>query len=728
MILVIAEKPSLGRAIADAIPGNATTKDGCIYKGNYVITWVFGHLLTLKSPSDYDEKYKTWALDALPINFENWELKIDDDNNKTSGISKRQRVEQIGALLKQSESVIHAGDPDEEGQLLVDEILRLFRYSKPVMRLNTSDTTVGALRKALKNMVDNRTREAEGWSAYARSVADLLIGVNMSRFFTLTNEVDLLSVGRVQTPTLGLVVKRDYAIENHIKTYYYNIFATLDIDGKEVTALFKPRKDNPHLTDGKILSKTYADSIANNLRGHSLDKIEITKEIVTEAPPLPFNLVKLQTYCAKMFGYSPQEVMDITQSLRETHTAITYNRSDCQYLSDEHFKEAPATMQQVIQNINFKPQELDMSIKSKCFNAANITAHHAIIPTNKACDIRKMSEQERNVYLAICKYYMAQFMPPAKKRRTSLKTVFSNGDGLTATSTETIELGYISIFKEIKVEDPSVLSKFDEGIYKGKITSTEVKESETKPPARYTEASLNEDMTRIARYVDDPQIKELLLKKDKDKKGENGSIGTTATRTLIISTLLNRGYIEKKGKHIISTTLGREFYRILPDELKKPDMTAKWWVIQEEIKQGTKTPADLQNNVLQSIRDIIASPHPSVDYNLIPKQSRGGIGVCPLCGNSIIENKVAFGCSNYKNGCKFTIWKKPKLPSFAKKTITAANVKSWLQGKPVRMTNLISRTGKTFTANVSLKIDPAAPCGTSFELTFPQQRQSIKRK
>ena len=231
MILVIAEKPSLGRDIADALPGSKHGSDRrYIQKGDYIITWVFGHMLSLKEPEDYDKKYKKWSLEQLPVYFPNWGQKIGEDSNNGKFESKAARVELIGELLEKSDSVIHAGDPDEEGQLLIDELLRWFNYKKPVMRLDTGDTTQGGLKKALSRMKDNKECEKEGMSAYARSVADLMVGVNMSRFFSCLNTGVLLTVGRVQTPTLGLVVARDMQIEGHEKTVYYDVMADLDTE------------------------------------------------------------------------------------------------------------------------------------------------------------------------------------------------------------------------------------------------------------------------------------------------------------------------------------------------------------------------------------------------------------------------------------------------------------------------------------------------------------------
>lgn len=724
MILVIAEKPVLGKAIADALPGTAAMKNGCIYKGDYIVTWVFGHMLSLKEPEDYDIGYKSWNINSLPIFFKDWQVKIGKDGNLNKGqISKSQRVNQIGNLLKQADEVIHAGDPDDEGQLLIDELLRWFNYKGIVKRLDTANTTLAAMKKALLHMTDNKPHEPYGWSAYARSVADLMVGINMSRLFSCKNQT-LLTIGRVQTPTLGLVVNRDLAIEGHHKQKYYTIACDINFNNDTVQADFIPSKTDSNLVDGHILSKEYAEQICNRLKGQILKNINITKKIVYEAPPLPFNLVKLQTYCSGKFGYSPQQVLDITQSLRENHKAITYNRSDCQYLSEEHYKEAPVTMKAVIMNIRYKPKSLDMNLKSKCFDSSKISAHFAIIPTNQKVNLDKLSEAEKNVYLAICKYYIAQFMPKAKKEQTNLSIELGNGEAIKAVSTVIIEQGYRSIFNEAEKDKASNLSKMPEGIYSGKITDTDIAEKETKPPSRYTKASLNEDMTCISKYVKDPKIKQLLLSKDEGKEGERGSIGTSATRSSIIESLVKRGFLREDGKKVISTALGRELYRILPDEIKKADMTAEWWAIQEEIQNGTANYNKLIDSVYDTIKHIVANVdnYPVVNSSIIAIKKKGGavIGKCPRCGGDIIETKTGFCCSNWKEptNCKFNIWKKSKSPLFAKTTFTAATVKKLLSGQSVKMKKLVSKAGKEFEAEVKMKDDPSSQYGPSFDLIF----------
>ena len=714
--LVIAEKPSLGRAIADALPGKASGKDPII-KGDIQVTWLYGHILTLKEPEDYDEKYKKWNTDDLPIYFDNWGQKPSE--------SAKEKLEQIGQLLSEAENVIHAGDPDDEGQFLVDEVLNWFGYRGPVWRLDTGNTTLPALRKAMRQMKNNKGFVKNGESAYARAVSDMIVGVNMSRYFTKLNG-HLLTVGRVQTPTLGLVVDRDYQIENHIAQKYYTVEGIMEIDGKEVPVAVKLAKDDPRLEDGRLTDRSEADKIVKAITGAVYDDVLITKKEEEEDPPLPFNLVKLQTYCGGKFGYDPKTVLGITQNLREKYSAITYNRSDCQYLTSDHFAEAPGTLKTVCENISFCPPELDPTIKSKAFNDSMISAHFAIIPSGKKVDLNALSKPERDVYLAICKYYMAQFLPPAKREKTNLKRDVTDVGTIVGNSSVITRDGYRAIFSELKEDSATPLSEIAPGKYTGKMLSASVAEKETKPPSRYTKTSLNEDMTRISKYVKDPEIKKLLLAKDEGKEGENGSIGTSATRSDIIENLVRRGYLRLEGKKLISTDVGREFYRMLPDELKKADMTAKWWTIQESIKAGTSGKSELPESVLQTCKEVMQKEYKKLES--VPANGRKEIGKCPRCGKPVIEGKVGFGCSGYKEGCKFVIWKNQKSGLFKNVTITEAMAKKLLSGGKVHSKKLYSPTkDKNFEADFKLA-DTGSQYGASYELEFTNKPGKGRKK
>lgn len=706
--LVIAEKKELASAIYDAIPGRGQKSEQMMQKGEYTITWCSGHLLRLKEPEDYDPAYKKWSLDMLPIYFPDWEVTIGKSTGR--GMNKGERLELIGELLLKCEMVIHAGDCDDEGQLIVDEVLRWHKYTGPVMRLNTSDTTEASLYRALRNMRPNDViLQREGWAAYARSVSDAIVGFNITRAMTLHNNVKL-TIGRVQTPTLGLVVYRDSLIEGYKKIKYFEVFSHVMFGTNDIIAIYVPSTNDPNLTDDRILSADYAKEVQNKLTDLALNSIVISKKKVLESPPLPFNLIKLQVYCSSKFGYD--NVMEITQSLRDKYKAITYNRSDCRYLGDEHFREAPNTVKYVLNNTGLNPAGLDTTIRSKCFDQSKISAHFAIIPTANNVDVSKMTEQEKNVYMAIAQRYLMQFLPPAEKMRTTLKAPLDDESYLIATSTEIVKPGYRAFVNgdseiESFTEDTSALSSIAAGQYNGSSQNPFITEKETKPPQRYTVASLKEDMTRISKYVKDPEAKRLLIEKDKDKEGENGSIGTTATRDLIVSNLIQNGFLTVQGKHVISTSMGRELYRVMPDDFRLADTTAKWWAIQECIKEGTAKPIDLIQSVLQVVKNFLEHPLPKLENGVC---NREPIGKCPACGGNIMEYKNAYGCSNWAkdgSGCNFVVGKKnPKFEPLAGVTISAKIMGALLQGKKLLVKSIPKKDGTgTYNAELALSAD-----------------------
>lgn len=682
--LIIAEKPELAKSIVNAIDGKLNKNDGYFEKGNYVVTWAYGHILRLKTPEEYDEENKNWDMKQLPIYFKNWSKIPIDKSRKQFNVIKK--------LINECDEIINAGDIDEEGQLLIDEIIEYCKFKGTVKRIQTSAFNEDYLKKALKNLEPNSKYETWGKSANARAIADYMVGINLSRYFSILNGTTL-SVGRVQTPTLGLVVNRDLAIENHIKEIYYDGYSDIDINGNIVRSKLE-HKDNITFKNSEEL-KQILDSFLNRKL-----QVSIKKQIKNENAPLPFNLTKLQSHISKKYKIKPDETLKITQDLREKYHAITYNRSDSQYLNEEHYKEAPGVIKKVLYNLNLK-LNLDYNNlpHSKCFDDSKVTAHHGIIPTAVDLDLSKMSEKEQKVYKEICLFYLIQFVEPVKKEVTYLETEEQQGYKFKASSTKILDEGFKKYLDRSNNEEESVLSKLREGQYSGSIIKNDIKEIETKPLARYTQASLIEDMTRISKYVDDPEIKEILKRKDKDKEGENGSIGTSATRASIIQNLIKRGYIKEEKDKVISTELGREYYKILPDEWKKADLTAKWWIIQEEIRDGKSEQDKLLDSILNDIKNILSTRDVS-KFKLKKnyKNDKTIVGQCPICGKDIIESTKSFYCSGFKNGCKFSIWK-----SIAGKKLTKTNIKQLLEnGITTEIKGFKSKSGKQFNAKLQI--------------------------
>lgn len=683
--LIIAEKPELAKSIVNAIDGKLNKNDGYFEKGNYVVTWAYGHILRLKTPEEYDKDNKSWDMKQLPIYFKNWgKIPIDKSRKQFNVIKK---------LINECDEIINAGDIDEEGQLLIDEIIEYCKFKGTVKRIQTSAFNEDYLKKALKNLEPNSKYETWGKSANARAIADYMVGINLSRYFSILNGTTL-SVGRVQTPTLGLVVNRDLAIENHIKEIYYDGYSDIDINGNIVKSKLE-HKDNITFKNSEEL-KQILDSFLNRKL-----QVSIKKQIKNENAPLPFNLTKLQSHISKKYKIKPDETLKITQDLREKYHAITYNRSDSQYLNEEHYKEAPGVIKKVLSNLNLK-LNLDYNNlpHSKCFDDSKVTAHHGIIPTAVDLDLSKMSEKEQKVYKEISLFYLIQFVEVVKKEVTYLETEEQQGYKFKASSTKILDEGFKKYLERSNNEDEeSVLSRIKDGQYSGTIIKNDIKEIETKPLARYTQASLIEDMTRISKYVDDPEIKEILKRKDKDKEGENGSIGTSATRASIIQNLIKRGYIKEEKDKVISTELGREYYKILPDEWKRADLTAKWWIIQEEIRDGKSEQDKLLDSILNDIKNILSTRDVSkfkLQKNY--KNDKTIVGQCPICGKDIIESTKSFYCSGFKDGCNFSIWK-----SIAGKKLTKTNIKQLLEnGITTEIKGFKSKSGKQFNAKLQI--------------------------
>ena len=395
--LIIAEKPELGRAIAAAIDGSGKEVRGVIRKQNVIITWAYGHLLRLCEPDEYDGKYKKWKKEDLPICFENWKL-VPDGN-------KKDRVEQIMALMQECDQIIHAGDPDDEGQFLIDEILDYAQNEKPVKRVYINDNTPANIKKAFHDLIDNDEKlRAVGRSAYARAVADYVVGINYSRLFSLLLRRKGMSVGRVQSPTLGLIVMRDEAIDHHVKQKYYELHIGGHIAEPDTSIRFQLKPKSDLLDDGKhILHRNIMEDMERDIMAKPDQKVKIDEKFMDVKPPLPFNLAKLQAHMNARYGFDLSKTDQITQTLRDRYQAITYNRSDSQYLKEEHFQEADKVLPHVMSKLN-EQYPVDYKLHSDCFNDKYVTAHHAIIPTMSDFNIVQLLPDERRVYEEICRY------------------------------------------------------------------------------------------------------------------------------------------------------------------------------------------------------------------------------------------------------------------------------------------------------------------------------------
>ena len=699
MKLIIAEKKELAEAIVAAIPGDKKYNGSSIIIGDYIACWIYGHILTHKEPEEIDPSLKKWKLDTLPIYFSKWDKKILP--------YRKDLFNTVKDLIHSNEitEIIHAGDADSEGQYLVDELLEYCSNKKPVKRLMVNDNTLGGVQKAFSKIEDNSKYTALGKSAEARAIADMIVGFSLSRFYSIINNAKL-SIGRVQTPTMALVVNRDNEIKNHIKEKYYNLYLKTNINDIDIDLRYSSKE--------RIIDKSIYEEFINNV-GDKTSNLLITKKENYRATPLPYNLSDLESDAATLFKYSAKKTMDITQNLRDKYKAITYNRSDCRYLSDEHFKEAPKLIPLVAEKLNFTAT-FDFNEKSRCFNDKYVTAHHGIIPTG-AGDFEQFSQEEKNIYKLIAERYLIQFLEKVKIEKTEAK-VEINEAIFKKSSIKILEPGYTKYFKvleddnendeEVEEKKENNLSKIPGGEYQIKINDSNffIEEKETTAKKPYTEATLIKDLNNIAKYVKDPEIRELLKSKDKDKKDVNGSIGTTATIPGILEGLIEKGFLTRKEEKIISTELAKEYLKILPESLKTPDSTALWWSIQEKIARGEAKLEDLTLSVLEDVKTIINSEHKTISSEFSTlKQEKEIIGVCPKCGEPIYEGEKNFYCNGYKSGCDFKLWKKIKVFNQKEVTITKQDAKTLLNKGTILITGLTNKAGKKYKANFKLEIN-----------------------
>ncbi len=659
MRLFIAEKPELGRAIAEGLDGNYKSGEGYIQKGDNIVTWAFGHILELAKPEEYDEKYKLWKLEDLPLPIKEFKYLPKKESKKQLKI--------ICDLIHSDKitSIVNCGDADDEGQILVDEIVQYSKTSKPVFRVLINDLTPKAVKEEIAKIKPNADFKGMSERGFARSQADWIVGINLTRAYTIMARKNgyegVLSVGRVQTPILALIVNRDKEFENFKSIDYFSLLGDFNINNNTIKARLK--------TEDKILDENLAKEIKESCENQNA-KINLKIENKKEYPPLPYNLLVLQAECAKLFGFSPDKTLEITQNLREKHKAITYNRSDCQYLPETMFEQAPNILNIIKENLNSNDEiqaliaSSDLTIKSKAFNDANISAHYGIIPTQNKIS-SQLTQDELVVYNLIAKRFIIQFFHPREYQTTTINLEV-NQRIFTATQNKTTKSGFRSLWQNVDSEeeqennendinDLSILKNGDIA----KCSLIQIEKKQTKPRPYYTMTTLLKDLNSVAKYVSDEIIKKLLMEKDKDKKGESGGIGTPATRSNHIKTLIEREYIEvsKDKKQIIkSTKKGRDLIKLSPKSLITPDMTALWFEQQKMIEISELRREQFLEEITKEVISEIQRIDKNQEFKILDNENKPKIQ-CPQCNKGFLTKRKGkygnfWGCSEYMEGCK----------------------------------------------------------------------------
>lgn len=659
MRLFIAEKPSLARSIAVVLSKPQENNKLFIKAGDDIIAWAAGHLLEQAMPEFYDEKYKHWNIDDLPIPVEVWKMLPKRDG--------KDLLDNIGNLLKKVDVVVNAGDCDREGQLLIDEILEYFNYSGKVLRILISDTNPEAVRKALDNIKPNSDFKGDSDAALARSRADWLHGINLTRLYTKLAEQNgyrgkPLKIGRVKTPVTALIVRRDEEIETFTAKSFWVISADIEVKNGSFTATWKPKDEQNGLDEEKRLTdKSIAESLTNRLTGKSatITKYETKKQ--SSKPPVGYSLPKLQMIASKKYDIAPAKTLEICQKLYE-QGILTYPRSDCEFLPDSHQEEAEKVFGVIEKLSSLKIHEnVEKFRKSSVFNSKKVEEHHAIIPSASCKITKQLEKDEALIFELVARRYVSFFMPDFEYLQVNINAEI-DGELFTASGRQILNDGWKSLEKdsETKNDDDSdennsaPLPETFEG-ENGSCGYVNLLEKKTKAPARFTEATLLKAMNEIYLYVKAPEIRKILKETD--------GIGTAATQAGIIQELIDDKILIKKGKNLTASQSAKDLIRALPEKITLPDMTAEWEIFFKKIKAHEMTVNEVIKNYVQNtLANIIANAKPitvqSLENTSSKKSPAKSKFKCPRCGEGYLilrngKNGAFWGCSKYPD-CKMT--------------------------------------------------------------------------
>ncbi len=677
-VLVIAEKPSVGSDIAKALHVTGR-KNGYIENEEYIITWAVGHLIGLKYPEEHNPAFKQWRLGDLPYVFPLSEsLKILPDTAGQFRIIK----ELIGRA--DVDYLVNAGDAGREGLLIQEWIYRMAGNKKPIKMLWISSFTEEAVRKAFHGGLKER-KDFLGLldEAEARAQGDHLLGINYSRLLTLTRAAQgtKLSYGRCQTPLLNIIVKRDEEIARFKPTPYFNISITYKKGFKGLLV-----DENGRRID--ITDRAEAERILNELSADAIVKV-FSEEEKTKKAPLLYNLATLQKVMGSKYGYTPDQTLAIAQALYEKHKILSYPRTDSQCLSTDIYHEIDQHLQcckfgrfaAFVDRINTET----MQLQKRYFNDLKVSDHHALIPTiqsDMAERYVRLTEEEKNVFDAVVSSFIAIFLPEYRYNATEIVTE-NHGYRFVSTGITILSLGYKEVLKidpdaseDGEKDEKQILPKLAEGTVIP-VDNREIQDKMTKSPGRYTIAGLIAVM-------------------------EKYNIGTSATRAEIVKKLLKRTFITmEKGKYS-STDLGRQFISVVPDELKDAGLTERFEENLKKVNMGSMTKEDFLGGLLTDLRADIERFNAAGGREERIGSARESIGVCPLCHQAVVETPRAFGCSGYKEGCKFVIWK-----TIAGKTISKQQAQQLLtKGCTAKLKGFTGKKGK-FDAALVLKPDGA---------------------
>ncbi len=578
MRIWICEKPSQAKDIASVL-GITARGDGYIETRQGRVTWGIGHLLEQAPPDHYNAAYKDWAIEALPIVPAQWALL---PVKRTSS-----QLKTVSACIRGASEVVIATDADREGETIAREMLDHCRYRGPVKRLWLRALDPESIKQALAKLLDGSKTLPLHWAAQGRARADWLVGMNITRAATklaeaLGAERGVRSVGRVQTPTLNLVVRRDREIENFVSRAYYELSARVETEQGTTVMLRFATPATPE--DKRLYDRAVAEKLAAQARG-AKGPLKVATSRKHQGPPKLFSLSELQKACNRRFGWSADKTLSVAQELYETYKLTTYPRTDCPYVPDEQRVAVPGILASLQGLGDLGPHARQAStapvFRKSVFDTAKITAHHAIIPTGLTADLSQLPADIRNAFVLIAERYVAALLPDHEYDETRVG-LDANGVPFTATGRVARVAGWKAVYghhaQDLEDEaEASVLPPLRDG-EPSTAKAVEVEGKKTQPPEPYTEGTLIEDMKSVAKFATDPAIKSRLK--------ETSGIGTEATRASIIKTLRERGFLEPRGKTLRSTPVGRSLVDTLPSDICDVALTAVWEDKLDELASG----------------------------------------------------------------------------------------------------------------------------------------------
>jgi DNA topoisomerase-3 len=704
--LVVAEKPSVGRDIANALPGSfKSAKDKTHLEGDdHVITWAVGHLVGLAEPDAYDPKLKKWRYADLPIVPEKFKLVPNDERAK-------KQLNAIHRLMARDDidMIVNACDAGREGELIFAYVYETAKVKKPVQRLWLNSMTRKAIEEAFQPLRPGEEMESLEAAARSRSEADWVGGMNATRAASIRLRAAFdgaVSLGRVQTPTLALVVKREQAIRDFKPEPYWLVEARFSADEK--------RRYLGRFLGGKRIPEEEATKIVGDVEGQPGEITKLEKKEEREKPQLLYDLTSLQRHANTLYGFSARRTLAAAQRLYEEHKAITYPRTNSRYLSGDLVAEIKPTAELVGHNPAYRKgaeyvASLDSLPLGRVINDEKVTDHHALIPTRSEHDLSKMGGDELKVYDLVAKRFLAIFHPEAVFERTRVETTVATPIFRTS-GRVLLEPGWKAVYgaeadSQDRAEDDTGGDQLLPKLENGESVQTDSVESlrkETQPPRRFTDASLLGAMETAGKEIEDAELREAM---------KDSGIGTPATRAAIIERLINVGYIEREGRALVATEKGMQVIKLLgAHALTSPELTGEWEHRLGLIEQGE----DSRPAFMSDIKKFAEATVGELDKLKGVKIERANLGPCPVCGRDVIENRKGYSCwSRDDPGCGFVIWKKK-----ASKTLPASVVRELMESlrlsieagdehpvgrttKPV--TGFKGRSGRSFRAKLAVE-------------------------